>query len=160
MNKQELIAAIAKKTGLSKADSQKALEAFTDTVSKELRKKGKVKLIGFGTFETQKRAARISFNPQTGKALKTPASAIPAFRPGKALMDLVIPENKITYKINGHTILLNQSIANEYSNVVCPINEVYLAAMVHAFGKGKRCTDTILSRKIELDMAKELNEYR
>ena len=89
MNKTELVDAIAKETGLSKKDSEKAVKAFTDAVSKELKKKGKVQLVGFGTFETAKRAARTGKNPQTGKEIKIPASVAPKFKPGKALKDLV-----------------------------------------------------------------------
>ena len=89
MNKTELVTAMAKASGLSKADSERALKAFTDTVSKELKKKGKVQLIGFGTFETRKRAARTGRNPQTGKTIKIAAATVPAFKAGKALKDLV-----------------------------------------------------------------------
>ena len=76
MNKAELVAAMAKEAGLTKVDAEKALKAFTDTVSKELKKKGKVQLIGFGTFETRKRAARTGRNPQTGKDIKIAAEHI------------------------------------------------------------------------------------
>ncbi len=89
MNKTELIEAIAKETGLTKKDAGKAVDAFVDTVSKALKKKDKVQLVGFGTFETVKRAARTGKNPQTGAALKIPASTAPKFKPGKALKDLV-----------------------------------------------------------------------
>ena len=89
MNKAELVAAIAKEAGLTKVDAEKALKAFTDTVSKELKKKGKVQLIGFGTFEVSKRAARTGRNPQTGKAMKIAASLAPKFKAGKALKDAV-----------------------------------------------------------------------
>ena len=89
MNKTELVAAMAKEAGLTKVDAEKALKAFTDTVSKELKKKGKVQLIGFGTFETAKRAARKGRNPQTGKDIKIPASVVPKFKAGKALKDAV-----------------------------------------------------------------------
>ena len=89
MNKQELVAATAKEAGLTKADAEKAVNAFTGTVSKELKKKGKVQLIGFGTFETGKRAARTGRNPQTGKAIKIPASVVPKFKAGKALKNAV-----------------------------------------------------------------------
>ena len=88
MNKTELVEAIAKDTGLSKAASEKAVKAFVDVVSKEL-KKGKVQLVGFGTFETSKRAARTGKNPQTGESIKIPASVAPKFKAGKALKDLV-----------------------------------------------------------------------
>ena len=89
MNKTELVDAIAKETGLSKKDSEKALKALTDAVAKELKKKGKVQLVGFGTFEVAKRAARTGKNPQTGAAIKIPASVAPKFKAGKALKDLV-----------------------------------------------------------------------
>lgn len=89
MNKTELVEAIAKETGLTKASSEKAVKAFVDVVSKELKKKGKVQLVGFGTFETSKRAARTGKNPQTGAALKIPAATVPKFKAGKALKDAV-----------------------------------------------------------------------
>ena len=89
MNKTELVDAMAKASGLSKKDSEKALKAFTETVTKELKKKGKVQLIGFGTFETRKRAARIGRNPQTGAEIKIKASTVPQFKAGKALKDAV-----------------------------------------------------------------------
>lgn len=89
MNKAELVDAIAKEAGLSKADAEKAVNAFTGVVSKELKKKGKVQLVGFGTFETAKRAARKGKNPATGEEIKIPASTVPKFKAGKALKDLV-----------------------------------------------------------------------
>ena len=89
MNKSELVDAIAKETGLSKKDSDAALKAFVDTVTKALKKKDKVQLVGFGTFETAKRAARSGKNPQTGAAIKIPASIAPKFKAGKALKDAV-----------------------------------------------------------------------
>ena len=66
MNKTELITAMAEQSGLSKKDAEKALKAFTDVVAEELQKDGKVQLVGFGTFEVSKRAAREGRNPQTG----------------------------------------------------------------------------------------------
>ena len=94
MNKSELVDAIAKETGLSKKDSEKAVKAFTDAESKELKKKGKVQLVGFGTFETAKRAARTGKNPQTGAAIKIPAATVPKFKAGKALKDAVNGKKK------------------------------------------------------------------
>ena len=94
MNKTELVDAIAKETGLSKKDSEKAVKAFTETVSKELKKKGKVQLVGFRTFETAKRAARTGKNPQTGAAIKIPAATVPKFKAGKALKDAVNGKKK------------------------------------------------------------------
>ena len=94
MNKTELVDAIAKETGLSKKDSEKAVKAFTEAVSKELKKKGKVQLVGFGTFETAKRAARTGKNPQTGAAIKIPAATVPKFKAGKALKEAVNGKKK------------------------------------------------------------------
>ncbi|MBR1700345.1 MAG: HU family DNA-binding protein [Lachnospiraceae bacterium] len=87
MNKTELIAAMAEQAGLSKKDSEKALKAFVDVVTGELKKGGKVQLVGFGTFEVSKRAAREGRNPQTGKTMKIKASKAPKFKGGKALKD-------------------------------------------------------------------------
>ncbi len=89
MNKSELVDAIAKEAKLSKKDAEAAVNAITATVGKALKKKDKVQLVGFGTFETRKRAARTGRNPQTGKEIKIAASTVPAFKPGKALKDLV-----------------------------------------------------------------------
>ena len=89
MNKTELVAAIAKKTELSKKDAEKALKAFTDVVAEELKKGEKIQLVGFGTFEVSERAAREGRNPQTGKTMKIAACKAPKFKAGKALKDLV-----------------------------------------------------------------------
>ena len=89
MNKTELIAAMSEEAGLTKKDAEKALDAFTDTVSKALTAGDKVQLVGFGTFETTKRAAREGRNPQTGKTVKIAASVAPKFKAGKALKDIV-----------------------------------------------------------------------
>ena len=72
MNKTELIAAVAEKAELSKKDAEKAVKAFTDAVSEELVKGGKVQLVGFGTFEVSERAAREGRNPKTGKTSRLP----------------------------------------------------------------------------------------
>ncbi len=87
MNKAELVSAIAEKTELSKKDAEKALKAFIDVVTEELKKGEKVQLVGFGTFETSKRAAREGRNPQTGETMKIAASVAPKFKAGKALKD-------------------------------------------------------------------------
>lgn len=89
MNKSELVAAMAAKTELSKKDSEKALKAFIDVVTEELKKGDKVQLVGFGTFEVAKRAAREGRNPQTGKSMNIAASKAPKFKAGKALKDEV-----------------------------------------------------------------------
>ena len=89
MNKTELVAAMADAAGLSKKDAEKALKAFTDVVAEELKKDGKVQLVGFGTFEVSKRAAREGRNTQTGKTMSIPASKAPKFKAGKALKDSI-----------------------------------------------------------------------
>jgi DNA-binding protein HU-beta len=89
MNKTELVAAMAEQAGLSKKDAEKALKAFTDVVADELKKDGKVQLVGFGTFEVSKRAARVGRNPQSGKVMEIAASKAPKFKAGKALKDIV-----------------------------------------------------------------------
>ena len=90
MNKTELVAAIAEKAGLSKKDAEGAVKAFTDTVAEQLKAGEKIQLVGFGTFEVAERAARTGKNPQTGEAIKIPASKAPKFKAGKALKDVVI----------------------------------------------------------------------
>jgi len=89
MNKTELVAAIADKADLSKKDAEAALKAFTDVVAEALKKDDKVQLVGFGTFEVSKRAARTGRNPQTGAEMKIAASKAPKFKAGKALKDIV-----------------------------------------------------------------------
>ena len=87
MNKTELIAVVAEKAELSKKDAEKAIKAFTDAVSEELVKGGKIQLVGFGTFEVSERAARVGRNPQTKQEITIPASKAPKFKAGKALKD-------------------------------------------------------------------------
>ena len=89
MNKSELIAAIAAKTGATKKDAEATLNAFIDVVTETLVKGDKVQLVGFGSFEVRKRAARKGRNPQTKEEIKIPASKAPVFKAGKALKDLV-----------------------------------------------------------------------
>lgn len=89
MNKTELVAAMADAAEISKKDAEKALKAFTDVVADELKKGGKVQLVGFGTFEVSERAAREGRNPQTGKTMKIEACKAPKFKAGKALKDAI-----------------------------------------------------------------------
>ena len=89
MNKTELVAAIAEKAGLSKKDAEGAVKAFTDTVAEQLKAGEKIQLVGFGTFEVAERAARTGKNPQTGEAIKIPASKAPKFKAGKALEEVI-----------------------------------------------------------------------
>lgn len=89
MNKQELLSAMAEKTGLTKKDTEAALAAFISTVQDALKSGDKVQLIGFGSFEVRDRAERMGKNPLTGAAMKIPAAKVPAFKAGRALKDLV-----------------------------------------------------------------------
>lgn len=89
MNKAELVAAIAAKTGESKKATETAVNAFTEVVAEALKGGDKVQLVGFGSFEVRKRAARKGRNPQTKEEIKIPASKAPVFKAGKALKDLV-----------------------------------------------------------------------
>ena len=89
MNKTELIAAIAEQAEISKKDAEKALKAFVDVVTEQLKEGEKVQLVGFGTFEVSERAAREGRNPQTGKTMKIAACKAPKFKGGKALKDAV-----------------------------------------------------------------------
>ncbi len=89
MNKAELVAAIAAKTGVTKKAAEELVNAFVATVTEALEKGDKVQLVGFGSFEVRKRAARKGRNPQTKEEIKIPASKAPVFKAGKALKDLV-----------------------------------------------------------------------
>jgi len=89
MNKAELIAAIAAKTGDTKKGVETTIGAFVDTVTEALTEGDKVQLVGFGSFEVRERAARKGRNPQTKEEIKIPASKAPVFKAGKALKDLV-----------------------------------------------------------------------
>ena len=89
MNKTEFIAAVAENADISKKDAEKAIKAFADVVTEELKKGEKVQLVGFGTFEVSERAAREGRNPQTGKTMKIAACKAPKFKAGKALTDAV-----------------------------------------------------------------------
>lgn len=89
MNKTDLVNAIASKSGLNKKNSETALNAFISTVQDTLKKGDKVVLVGFGTFEVRKRAARKGRNPQTKKEITIPASIAPVFKAGKGLKDKV-----------------------------------------------------------------------
>ncbi|HJC39437.1 MAG TPA: HU family DNA-binding protein [Candidatus Mediterraneibacter faecigallinarum] len=89
MNKTELIAAVAEKAEISKKDSEKALKAFVDVVTEQLKAGDKVQVVGFGTFEVSERAAREGRNPQTGETMKIAACKAPKFKAGKALKDAI-----------------------------------------------------------------------
>ncbi|MBQ8923782.1 MAG: HU family DNA-binding protein, partial [Lachnospiraceae bacterium] len=84
-----LVASISEKTGLKKTEAEKAVKAFTESVTEALKKGDKVQLVGFGTFEVVDRPAREGRNPQTGKTMKIKASKAPKFKAGKALKDSV-----------------------------------------------------------------------
>ncbi len=89
MNKTEFVDSVAETANLSKAEAGRALDAMVSAISKALKKGDDVVLVGFGTFEVRKRAARSGRNPRTGETITIPASRVPAFKPGKALKDAV-----------------------------------------------------------------------
>lgn len=89
MNKQQLVEYIAKKSGLTKTDAARALDATTEGVRVALKKGDKVSLVGFGTFSVAKRAATTGRNPRTGQPIKIPASKQPKFKAGKELKESV-----------------------------------------------------------------------
>ena len=89
MNKAELVAAVAAKTGETKKSAEEAVNAFVDVVTSELKKGEKIQLVGFGSFEVSQRAAREGINPLTKKPMNIPASKAPKFKAGKALKDAV-----------------------------------------------------------------------
>jgi len=89
MNKTELIAAVAEKTGMTKKDAERAVSMTFDTVAQALVKGEKVQVSGFGIFEVKEREARVGRNPRTKEAIQIPASKAPAFKAAKALKDAV-----------------------------------------------------------------------
>lgn len=89
MNKNDLIAAVADNTGLSKADATKAVDGVLESVTGALTSGGEVRLVGFGTFSVANRAASTGRNPRTGESIQIPASKQPKFKAGKALKDAV-----------------------------------------------------------------------
>ena len=94
MNKAQLISAIASGTGLTKADSEKALKATLQAVKGTLAEGGAVTLIGFGTFSVYERSARTGKNPRTGATIKIPAKKVAKFKPGKELSEMVASKPK------------------------------------------------------------------
>jgi DNA-binding protein HU-beta len=89
MNKAELIEKLSKDVALTKADTERVLDAFIETVRSSVKKGDEVKLVGFGTFTKSKRKARTGRNPQTGKAIKIPAAWYPKFRPGSEFKSML-----------------------------------------------------------------------
>ena len=89
MNKTELVASVAEKAGLTKKDSEKAVNAVLATVSESLQKGDKVQLVGFGTFEVRERKARKAKNPQTKEDITISETQVPAFKAGKGLKEVV-----------------------------------------------------------------------
>ena len=89
MNKTELTAALAEKTGSNKKDAEKAINAFVDVVTEALANGEKIQIVGFGSFEVKTREARTARNPRTGEEIKIEASKAPVFKAGKALKDSV-----------------------------------------------------------------------
>ena len=89
MNKTELIAAVAEKTGLTKKDAERVVSAAFETVTETLKKGEKVSVSGFGIFEVKTREARVGRNPRTKEEIKIPATKLPAFKASKTLKDAI-----------------------------------------------------------------------
>ena len=89
MNKTELVAVVAEKTGLTKKDAERVINATVDTITETLAKGDKVSLSGFGIFEVKAREARVGRNPRTKETIEIPATRLPAFKASKALKDAV-----------------------------------------------------------------------
>ena len=89
MNKTELIASVAEKSGLSKKDSEMAVNAVFEAITESLKAGDKVSLVGFGTFDVKDRPERVCKNPRTGEAVMSPATRVPGFKAGKGLKDAV-----------------------------------------------------------------------
>jgi len=89
LNKAELVSSVAEKSGLSKKDSEKAVDAVIESIQDALGKGDKVSMVGFGTFEVRDRAARKGRNPQTGEEIEIAATKVPTFKAGKGLKDTV-----------------------------------------------------------------------
>ena len=89
MNKTELVAAVAESAGLTKKDAERVVNASIDAITAALAKGEKVQISGFGTFESKTREARVGRNPHTKEAIEIPATRVPAFKPSKALKDLI-----------------------------------------------------------------------
>ena len=94
MTKTDLVAQVAERAGLTKKDADKAVNGMLEAVTGALKKGDKVTLVGFGTFETRKRPARMGRNPQTKQEIKIPATTAPAFKAGKALKEAVAKKKK------------------------------------------------------------------
>ena len=93
MNKTELVASVAEKAGLTKKDSEKAVNAVLEAVTESLQQGDKVQLVGFGTFEVRERKARKAKNPQTKEDINIPETKVPAFKAGKGLKEVVAKKN-------------------------------------------------------------------
>ena len=89
MNKSDLIDEMAENGGMSKADAGRALDAFVDAVTRQLKYGNSISLVGFGTYSVKHRAARMGCNPRTGEAIQIKASNVPSFKAGKGLKDAV-----------------------------------------------------------------------
>ncbi|MDK2820637.1 MAG: DNA-binding protein HU-beta [Clostridia bacterium] len=94
LNKMDLIASVAEKTDLTKKDSEKAVGAVLSTIEEALAQGDKIQLVGFGTFETKERAARIGRNPRTGEEIQIQAKRVPVFKAGKALKEAVAQQQQ------------------------------------------------------------------
>jgi DNA-binding protein HU-beta len=98
MNKQDLVAQLSAQLDVSKREAGEAVDAVFDSIAKAVAKGDKVSIPGFGSFEKRKRAARTARNPQTGAAIKVPATSVPAFKAGKEFKEAVGGKKKSAAK--------------------------------------------------------------
>ena len=108
MNKTELIAAAAEKSGLSKKDTESALNAAIDVITAALTEGDKIQLVGFGSFEVKNRAARTGRNPKTKEPIEIPASKLPMFKPGRGDMQM-----RLDKWLKVSRLIKRRTVANE-----------------------------------------------
>ena len=113
MNKAELIAAVAEKTGMSKKDTETVIVAALNTITEALAEEEKVQLVGFGSFEVKKRAERTGLNPKTLETIAIPASKAPTFKPGKALKEAVASKMRLDKYLKVSRLIKRRTVANE-----------------------------------------------
>ena len=118
MNKSEFISAVAEKSGLSKVDAKKAVEAFVDTVSNELKEGGKVALLGFGSFSVSEKAARKGVNPKTKETIEIAARKAVKFKAGAELNEqirntIILYRRRIRCKLYPFFVYLRVQIKSE-----------------------------------------------
>ena len=154
MNKSDLVAIVAEKMEVTKKDAEVSLNAVVEAITESLVKGEKIQLIGFGSFEVRKRAARKGRNPQTNEEIKIPASKIPAFKAGQALKDAV---NKQYRKAYSQVFLFTQIIKLEYSKIDPILNNLKIQEIYkHNFKAYKNFYDIDIQGKNLMETIKNI----